>query len=532
MRFLWAFLFALPLAAADIAVAPQALSFVYQFNSQILVPQTIVITSPASVPFTGSRPSADTWLLPSNPSFTGNTPAVLTVDINPGKLGLGSYTSAITFRFPQGTIAVPVNLTITGAPILAVQPAIVVFDNTTAFVNLAVGLSSGEPFLITATTATPWLKVQGVTSPLLISASSGIAGLALSVGAIQVRSSSVLQVANNPLSVPVVFLGNSLSSLGPLTIAPAVLTFNGNATQQVSVTGGTFTATSDAKWLTAMVSGQTLSVTANASGLAPGAYQGTVTLLSGGVLQMLPASLTVATTLPPSLVKVVNAASYGEGGISPGEVVTLGGTNLGPTTLAGLTLDSSGSVSTLAGGVQVLFNGIAAPMIYAGATQVAAVAPYDLDGKPSAAVQVSVNGQVSNTVNVPVVALAPGVFTSDASGAGGGAILNSDNSFNGPDHPAAKGEVVSVYMTGEGQTAPAGVNGKVTATPPTPLAKVAATVDGQPATVTFAGEAPSLVSGVMQVNVQVPATARAGGLPIVITVGGIPSQNGVTVSVR
>jgi len=183
--------------------------------------------------------------------------------------------------------------------------------------------------------------------------------------------------------------------------------------------------------------------------------------------------------------------------------------------------------------VQVLFNGTAAPLIYVSAGQVAAVAPYELDGQASAAVQVVVNGQGSNTVTVPVGAAAPGIFTADASGAGPGAILNPDNTVNGPGNPAPAGSTVAVYMTGEGQTKPAGMDGQVTsAAPPAPRQTVTATIDGQPAAVVFAGEAPALVSGVMQVNVTIPANARSGALSLVVSVGGVPSQTGVTVSVR
>jgi uncharacterized protein (TIGR03437 family) len=101
-------------------------------------------------------------------------------------------------------------------------------------------------------------------------------------------------------------------------------------------------------------------------------------------------------------------------------------------------------------------------------------------------------------------------------------------------------------MTGEGQTNPAGVTGKVTVATtvngqpftPQPVARVAITVDGQPANIVFYGEAPGIVSGVMQVNFQIPANARSGDLPIVVTVGTNTSQTdsrgvgSVTVSVK
>ena len=140
---------------------------------------------------------------------------------------------------------------------------------------------------------------------------------------------------------------------------------------------------------------------------------------------MLPVTLTVGSAAAPGLTKVVNAASYAEGGISPGEVVTLGGVNLGPSDLAGLAWTRPGAVANQVAGVQVLINGVAAPLIYASATQVAAVAPYDLDGQSSAAVKVTVNGQAIEQLTMPSYRR-PGIFTADASGSGGGAILNGD----------------------------------------------------------------------------------------------------------
>jgi uncharacterized protein (TIGR03437 family) len=46
------------------------------------------------------------------------------------------------------------------------------------------------------------------------------------------------------------------------------------------------------------------------------------------------------------------------------------------------------------------------------------------------------------------------------------------------------------------------------------------TIGGQPAEVLYAGAAPGLVSGVMQLNVRVPPNAATGGaVPVVIQVG-------------
>jgi uncharacterized protein (TIGR03437 family) len=67
---------------------------------------------------------------------------------------------------------------------------------------------------------------------------------------------------------------------------------------------------------------------------------------------------------------------------------------------------------------------------------------------------------------------------------------------------------------------------------PAPLLAVGVTVNGQPALYVYAGEAPGLVSGMMQLNVQIPATAPSGDLPILVSIGGNTSQSGVTVSVQ
>ena len=148
-------------------------------------------------------------------------------------------------------------------------------------------------------------------------------------------------------------------------------------------------------------------------------------------------------------------------------------------------------------------------------------------------------GQTSNVWPLTTTATAPGLFTQNASGGGAGAILNQDNSLNGLSHPAAKGSVVQLFLTGEGQTNPPSVTGAVTTatlpppqvTPAPPLA-IQARINGQPALYVYAGEVPGQVAGVMQLNVQIPANAPSGNLSITVSIGGNVSQNGVTVSVQ
>ena len=128
---------------------------------------------------------------------------------------------------------------------------------------------------------------------------------------------------------------------------------------------------------------------------------------------------------------------------------------------------------------------------------------------------------------------------------GQGAILNQNTSVNSAANPANKGDVIVLYVTGEGQTNPAGVTGKITTASPTPpltpqpvSGAVTVTINGIPATVQFYGEAPGLISGAMQINVVVPPGAVSGDNRIVVKVGDASSQltasgqGAVTVAVR
>ena len=241
----------------------------------------------------------------------------------------------------------------------------------------------------------------------------------------------------------------------------------------------------------------------------------------------------------PSIAAVVSAASWQAGPVSPGEIVTIGGTGLGPSTSSSLMLDANGKVSTTLDGVQVLFNGIAAPQTYVSGVQINAVVPYEVAGAANLSLQVSAGGQTSQAFPLKLASAAPAIFTADGSGAGPAASLNQDYSYNGPSNPAAKGSYVVLFVTGEGEADPGGVTGQVTtvaAAPPlTPqplLSPVTVSVGGQPALVAFYGEAPDMISGVMQINVQIPASVPSGNLPISVSIGGIGTQSGVTVSVE
>ena len=141
---------------------------------------------------------------------------------------------------------------------------------------------------------------------------------------------------------------------------------------------------------------------------------------------------------------------------------------------------------------------------------------------------------MSASVTLPVAAALPGLFTANGSGKGEGAILNQDSSVNSASNPAAQGSVIVLYGTGGGQTSPASIDGGFNPlnAEGTLLLPVTVTIGGQTATVNYAGPAPGLVDGVMQINAVLPSGIASGAVPVVVQVGTASSQTAVTVAVQ
>jgi uncharacterized protein (TIGR03437 family) len=90
-----------------------------------------------------------------------------------------------------------------------------------------------------------------------------------------------------------------------------------------------------------------------------------------------------------------------------------------------------------------------------------------------------------------------------------------------------------IYATGEGQTNPGGVDGQLaTEVLAHPTAPVTVAIGGINAEVVYAGSAPGLVAGVLQVNAFVPQGVPPGTAEVIVKVGGATSRAGVTVAVK
>jgi uncharacterized protein (TIGR03437 family) len=215
-------------------------------------------------------------------------------------------------------------------------------------------------------------------------------------------------------------------------------------------------------------------------------------------------------------------------------LLTIFGSNLGRASIDRADV-ANGRLGTLAGPTSVMFDGVPASMVYSSAGQVAVLVPYSARPGRKLSMVVGVDLAESVPVELDVVESRPGLFTADSSGKGQGAILNENGSVNSTSNPAAAGSIVVLFGTGEGQTSPGGVDGRIAASAPfpRPLLQVGVTICGQTAQVLYAGAAPSLPSGVMQVNARIPAAcAGLSSAEVRVSVGSSASPTGVTVAVR
>jgi endo-1,4-beta-xylanase len=229
---------------------------------------------------------------------------------------------------------------------------------------------------------------------------------------------------------------------------------------------------------------------------------------------------------------MTNAASYDNSAVAPGEIVVLFGPTYGPATLQIAQADASNRMPTQLGGTRLWFDGVAAPLIYSEVGQMSAVAPYGIAGKGSTQLQYEYQGIKSNAITMKVAPVLPAVFTLDSTGSGPAAILDVGYHVVNQSNPAHTGDTIQIFGTGAGVTNPATADGLLVLSTPLPQIAAKATIGGVDCPVSYAGAAYGLVGGVLQVNVVVPAGVQSGEQPVVVTIGGVPSQQAATVWVK
>ncbi len=215
-------------------------------------------------------------------------------------------------------------------------------------------------------------------------------------------------------------------------------------------------------------------------------------------------------------VGVLNAGSYAPftAGVSPGELLTLFGTNLAASTQVASTSIFPNKLNN----VQVLIDGIAAPLYYVSSTQIAAIVPYAASTFPVASIQVNNNGTKSNIVTALVSASTPGVQTyPKPNGISVAAAVRYDSSGKASivteANPALPGDTVSIYLTGLGAVFPPIQDGFPGSTDSSSLNGATNTfavdLNGTTATVGYAGLAPGS-TGQYQLNITIPTGLTTG----------------------
>lgn len=230
-------------------------------------------------------------------------------------------------------------------------------------------------------------------------------------------------------------------------------------------------------------------------------------------------SLTYGAAQAQTVVQAVTDAASFAPRVAPGELATIFGSNL-----ANFTQPASGfPLPKTMGGATVYVNNAPVPLLYVSQTQINFQVPSSL-AAGTANMYVNRSGGQSALFKFTVLANSPAIFQ-DTSNHAIAQNANNNYSTNSASDPVASGDVLVVYLTGQGAVDNPVADG--TATPDSPTASATATatatIGGMSATVQFVGLTPGF-TGLAQANIVVPALATAD-YPLVITVGGYVSAS-------
>ena len=139
---------------------------------------------------------------------------------------------------------------------------------------------------------------------------------------------------------------------------------------------------------------------------------------------------------------ILNAATQvGSGGISPGELITLSGFGIGPEVGVAYQPDENGNLFTRLAGVQVLFDGVPVPLLYARSRQVNAIAPVGLVLNGTTQLTVTYNNQTFGPAVAKTIFGNPGIFRLQIGQSAQAVAVNQDGTLNGPTNAAPRGLV-------------------------------------------------------------------------------------------
>ncbi len=222
---------------------------------------------------------------------------------------------------------------------------------------------------------------------------------------------------------------------------------------------------------------------------------------------------------------VVNAASGQTGqGLAPGSYAAIYGTALADA----LQVESTASLPVSLSQVSVSFDGgglsLPGHLHFVSPGQVNVQIPWEFQGQTSAQMKVTIGGLQSAVYTLPLAPVSPGIFEIS------GIAAAEDLSYTviGQNHPAQRGQAVTLYVNGLGPVSNTPASGDPAGTQQlsSTVNPVTVTIGGANAPVSFAGLTPGTV-GLYQVNVTVPAGIAAGNQAVTVTVAGISSKASV-----
>ena len=222
-----------------------------------------------------------------------------------------------------------------------------------------------------------------------------------------------------------------------------------------------------------------------------------------------------ASVAPPQLTSVRNAADQSKP-VAPGALISVYGNNLSPVNVA----SSQIPLPTTLADTCLIVNGLALPMILVSPTQINAQLPYQAIGNVT--MNLKTPSGTSDNFNLTIQPQAPAVFT----------IVRTANLLEVTDsNPIHKGDDLTIFVNGMGQTVPLVEAGSPAPSDPIALPLVAPIVKlgNMPVAVRAYGLIPGQI-GVYQIDVFVPNNVPPGlNMPLQINQGSGSTTLGVRV---
>jgi uncharacterized protein (TIGR03437 family) len=567
----------------SITATPAALSFNYQLGAATLpVAQALAIKrSPAgtALDFTVTAPVTSPWLIVT-PS-TGKTGTSVSVRVNPTSLPAGAYAADVQVS-SAGAVdvaTISVSLAIKNPPPrMTLAPASLPFayltDQSLPVDPQSMTVSTdGEPLSFTAAvsggawlTAAPALGIAVAGSPVTLTVSVATAGLLPGAYTGKVTLTSANASNKSAFVTVLLTVGPGMAvvssiwpNAAPIGSNDQTITIRGRHLFKASVVqAGTTTLT--IAWIS---TDAVLAVIPKASLLSATGLGVSVTNAPQAASTPDVNSTFTVTPLGPLIqavgasVGVVNAASFKIDAptplVAPGEILSVFGSGLGPALLlqaapaANVFPTSVGTPAaklefgTVSGTPPACGTWAAAPIIFAQANQINAVAPFALTSASSQCLRVTYNSISSAPVLFNRVTANPGLFTIDSSGRGQAAAFNYDAvkgyTLNSASNPAPKDSIVVLYGTGGGVTNPMptaeGQVVPITGAAPVVVGVPTLTIGGEGASVLSITAVPGSIAGLMQLNVTVPSTVKtAKDAAVVLSIGGQTSSAFATLAVK